>query len=184
MFHSGFSFIHFPALRLCRKLEWFDEEAEAAAKEIAKRARWAKIVVLKNMYTPAELEADPLGFPVQLADEIIEECQERLGIDECSVQLVENEALPGGCTVKFKSELEAAAAVKLMDGRWFDGRRVEASIYDGSFALPKKTSTPAAVDEDQETRLEQFSRFIEEQGESESDNESESSEDDSLPIVQ
>ncbi len=152
-------------MKFYRKLEWFEEDAEAIAKEEAKLARWAKIVVLKNMYTTEELEADPLGFPVQLSDEIVEECQERLGIEECSVQLVEE--LPGVCTLKFKSDLEALAAIKLMHGRWFDGRRVEASIYDGSIALPKKKSTTVAL-EDEEARLEQFSKFIE-NGKSESD---------------
>ena len=156
-------------------MEWFDEDAEAAAKEEAKRARWAKIVVLKNMFTAAELEADPLGFPVQLSDEIVEECQERLGIEECSVQLVEEQ--PGVCTVKFKSELEAVAAVKLMNGRWFDGRRVEATIYDGSFALPKKKLATATAADDEEARLEQFSKFIEGAESASEDEESEQSDD-------
>jgi HIV Tat-specific factor 1 len=154
-----------------RKLEWFDEDAEAAAKEEAKLARWAKIVVLKNMFTAAEVEADPLGFPVELSDEIREECQERLGIEECSVQLVEEQ--PGSCTVKFKSELEALAVVKLMHGRWFDGRRVEATLYDGSFALPKKKLLTQT--EDEEARLEQFSKYIEGESQGEESEEGQSS---------
>lgn len=140
-------------------------EAEAAAKEEAKQARWAKILILKHMYTPQELEADPLEFPLQLAEEITEECQERLGIESCSVKLIEDRAEEGLCSVKFKSDLEALAAQKLMNGRYFDGRRVEATIYDGSFALSQPKTVAA---EDEEARLERFSRFIEGR---ESDNE-------------
>lgn len=151
-------------------MEWFDEEAEAAAKEEAKRARWAKILILKHMYTREELEADPLEFPLQLAEEITEECQERLGIESCSVKLIEDRAQDGLCSVKFKTDLEALAAQKLMNGRFFDGRRVGASIYDGSFSLSQPK--PAAT-EDEEARLERFSRFIEGR-ESEDDEDEES----------
>lgn len=152
-------------------------EAEAAAKEEAKRARWAKILILKHMYTPKELEADPLEFPLQLSEEITEECQERLGIESCSVKVIEDRAEEGLCSVKFKSDLEALAAQKLMNGRYFDGRRVEATIYDGSFPL----SQPKAVTiEDEEARLERFSRFIEgrESDHEESENDDESDEED------
>ena len=41
------------------------------------------------------------------------------------------------CTVKFKSDIEAQAAAKLMNGRLFAGMRVSATIYDGSFRYPK-----------------------------------------------
>lgn len=132
------------------------------------------------MYRPAELQESPLEFPIQLTEEIVGECEEKLGVSDCSVQIVEERAEEGMCTVKFKSAIEAQAAAKLMNGRFFAGLRVSATIYDGSFPLPKKTK-PVSSAVDEEARLEAFSAFIEngsddsESGESAS-NESEESE--------
>lgn len=153
-----------------RKLEWFDEEAEAQAREAARQERFSKILVLRNMYRPEELQESPLDFSVQLADEISEECEVKLGVSDCSVQVLEERADEGMCTVKFKKAIEAQAAAKLMNGRLFAGLRVSATIYDGSFPLPKKQNQLKSGDEDEQARLEAFSKFIE-NGNSESDNE-------------
>ena len=146
-----------------RKLEWFDEEGEAQAREAARLARFSKILVLRNMYRPEELQQDPLEFPIQLSDEIREECEEKLGIAECSVQVVEDKAEEGICTVKFKTEIEAQMAAKLMNGRLFAGLRVSATIYDGSFPLPKKQHRISKTEDEDEkqARLDAFSQFIE-----------------------
>lgn len=147
-----------------RKLEWFDEEGEAQAREAVRQARFAKILVLRNMYRPEELHQDPLEFPIQLSDEIREECEQRLGVTDCSVQVIEDRAAEGMCTIKFKSEIEAKAASKLMNGRLFAGMRVSALIYDGSFPLPKKqqrASSKTADEDEEQARLDAFSKFIE-----------------------
>lgn len=145
-----------------RKLEWYD----VAGEEEARLARFAKIVVLRHMYTVTDLEDDPLAFPVALADEIREECEERIDGAVCSVQLVEELAMDGVCTVKFRRDADAHAAVRLMHGRWFDGRRVEASIYDGSFPLPKAKRPTFMTSEqrEDEERLAAFSEWIERDG--------------------
>lgn len=132
------------------------------------------------MYRPEELHQDPLEFPIQLADEIREECEEKLGIVDCSVQVIEDRAEEGLCTVKFKSDIEAKAASRLMNGRLFAGMRVSALIYDGSFPLPKKQQKASKTgDEDEEqARLDAFSKFIENEGDgSEESENSEGSED-------
>lgn len=114
------------------------------------------------MYTPEELH-ESLDFSLQLTEEISEECEEKLGVTDCSVQVVEDQATEGVCTIKFKRAIEAQAALKLMNGRFFGGLRVVASIYDGSFALPKKNNKRNGVDLDldEKARLEAFSSFIE-----------------------
>ena len=118
------------------------------------------------MYRPEELE-DSLDFTFQLAEEISEECEEKLGVTDCSVQVVEERADEGMCTVKFKKAIEAQAAAKLMNGRLFAGLRVSATIYDGSFPLPKKQNSEKVNfndDADEQARLEAFSKFIENGG--------------------
>ncbi len=118
------------------------------------------------MYRPEELEESPLEFPIQLTEEIMEECEEKLGISDCNVQLVEERAVEGMCTVKFRTAIEAQAAAKLMNGRLFAGLRVSATIYDGSFPIPKKKSCKSE-DPNEQYRLEAFSKFIENGSDSE-----------------
>ena len=168
-------------------MEWFDEEGEAQAREAARQARFSKILVLRHMYRPEELKDDPLEFPIQLSEEISEECEEKLGISDCSVQVIEEKAEEGMCTVKFKSDIEAQAAAKLMNGRLFAGMRVSATIYDGSFPLPKKQIYKASKtgEEDEQARLEAFSKFIENGGdeaEDSADSDSESSDNESSDV--
>lgn len=164
----------------CRKLEWFDEEGEAQAREAARQEKFSKILVLKNMYRPEELK-DSLDFSDQLIEEIMEECEEKLGVTDCSVQVVEERAEEGLCTIKFKKAIEAQIALKLMNGRYFGGLRVIGSIYDGSFPIPKKTvkiKNYLEEDPDELKRLEAFSAFIEGDGESEDNSDSADSEQD------
>ena len=127
------------------------------------------------MYRPQELE-ESLDFSVQLAEEIAEECKDKLGITDCSVQIVEDRAAEGTCTIKFKKTIEAQAAAKLMNGRMFAGLRVSATIYDGSFPLPKKQNLKMSADEEEQARLEAFSKFIENGGGSEESEEEEEEE--------
>ena len=161
-----------------RKLEWFDEEGEAQAREAARQSRHAKILVLRNMYTTEELTESP-DLPAQLSDEIMEECEERLGVTDCTVQVIDERADEGMCTIKFKKGIEAQAAAKLMNGRLFGGLRVSATIYDGSFLLPKKQNR-RSDDPEEQARLDAFSKFIEgENEEEENDDDEEEDEDES-----
>lgn len=57
--------------QLQRKFDWVDEESGK------KQEKFAKIVILKNMYTQEELDADPTLL-LELKDDVREEC-ERLG---------------------------------------------------------------------------------------------------------
>lgn len=127
------------------------------------------------MYRPEELE-ESLDFSVQLVDEIAGECEDKLGITDCSVQIVEERATEGTCTIKFKKTIEAQAAAKLMNGRMFAGLRVSATIYDGSFPLSKKQNLNMGADEEEQARLEAFSKFIENGGGSEESDEEEEEE--------
>lgn len=161
--------------KMQKKLEWFDEEAEAQAREAARQERFSKVLILRNMYRPEELE-ESLDFALQLTEEIAEECEEKLVITDCSVQVIEERADEGMCSVKFKKAIEAQAAAKLMNGRLFAGLRVSATIYDGSFPLPKKRTDLVGAHADEQARLEAFSKYIEENASDNSDSEQSESE--------
>ena len=66
----------------------------------------------------------------------------------------------GVVTVKFRSPEAAQSCIRLMSGRFFGGRRLEAALWDGVavFYAPK----PAETAEEQAARLEAFARELEE----------------------
>lgn len=105
-----------------------DEDDRFAGTTRSKRSsKWDKVVVLKHMFTLAELEEDPAAL-LDIKEDIREECS-KLG-EVTNVVLFDQEAA-GVVIVKFKTADAAAAGVRLMDGRAFDGRIVEASLATG-----------------------------------------------------
>ncbi|XP_058215543.1 splicing factor U2AF-associated protein 2 isoform X1 [Rhododendron vialii] len=85
-------------------------------------------VVLRNMFSPAEMRADE-----NLSSELEADVQEeslKLGPVE-SVKVCENHP-QGVVLVKFKDRKDALNCIELMNGRWFGGRQIHASEDDGS----------------------------------------------------
>ncbi|KJR84777.1 HIV Tat-specific factor 1 [Sporothrix schenckii 1099-18] len=93
----------------------------------SRNRKWDKVVVLKHMFTLAELDEDPAAL-LDIKEDIREECS-KLG-DVTNVVLFDQEAA-GVVSVKFKTAEAAAACVRLMGGRAFDGRIVEATLATG-----------------------------------------------------
>lgn len=122
-------------------------------------SRWDKVVVLKHMFTLNELEEDP-GAILEIKEDVREEAG-KFG-EVTNVVLYDKEP-HGVITVRFADALAAKACIKVFDGRIFDGRTVQARIADGHEKF-KKTSKKDTGDEDEEARLEEFSRFIEGEG--------------------
>ncbi|THU70824.1 hypothetical protein C4D60_Mb08t29060 [Musa balbisiana] len=85
-------------------------------------------VVLRNMFTPAELRADESLLP-ELEQDVREECVKLGPID--SVKVCESHP-QGVILVKFKDRKDATKCIELMNGRWFGGRQIHASEDDGS----------------------------------------------------
>lgn len=63
-------------------------------------------------------------------------------------------------SVRFKEEESALACIQLMSGRWFDGKKVTAEIFDGQVKYEKSRDT----EEDAAKRLESFEKWLEEAG--------------------
>lgn len=114
-----------------RLADWSDDEEPSAIKETS--SRWDKVVILKHMFTLAEIEEDPAAI-LDIKEDIREECA-KLG-EVTNVVLFDVEE-DGIASVRFANAESARACVNLMDGRAFDGRRVVAHISDGKEQFKK-----------------------------------------------
>jgi HIV Tat-specific factor 1 len=131
-----------------------EEEKSAAHK--ARQNKLAKVVVLRHMFTKAELEEDPAVI-LDIKEDLLLEA-EKFG-PVTSVYLFE-QSDDGRCAVKFKSGDSAAKCVAIFDGRYFGGQRIKAEIYDGSFRL-RETKNRDAEAQAEEERLIKFSEWLE-----------------------
>lgn len=91
-----------------------------------------RIVLLKHMFSLEEAEKEGPEFWPELAEEVKEEC-EKIG-RVAKVMPIEGHK-QGIVTVKFKSSAEAEECIRVMDGRFFAQRTVEACFYDGKTDL-------------------------------------------------
>ncbi|KAL3838510.1 hypothetical protein ACJIZ3_023101 [Penstemon smallii] len=109
-------------------------------------------VVLRYLFTPAELRADESLRP-ELEEDVREECGKLGPID--SVKVCENHP-QGVVLVRYKDRKDARKCIELMNGRWFGGKQVHASEDDGSI------NHAAIRDLEEETdRLEKFGAELE-----------------------
>ena len=108
------------------------------------------------MFTLKELKDDPAAM-LDIKEDVREEC-EKFG-KVTNVTLYDKEE-DGVVTARFGNAVSAEACVKVFDGRWFDGRQVEAYIADGSERFKK---TAKGEGDDDVERLENFGKFVEDE---------------------
>ncbi|KAJ6793229.1 HIV Tat-specific factor 1-like protein isoform X2 [Iris pallida] len=109
-------------------------------------------IILRYMFTPAELRSDE-SLQSELEADVREECM-KLGAVE-SVKVCENHP-QGVILVKFKDRRDGAKCIELMNGRWFGGRQIHASVDDGSINHAQIRDLDADA-----ARLEQFGAELE-----------------------
>ncbi|KAK3056235.1 hypothetical protein LTR09_002742 [Extremus antarcticus] len=136
-----------------RLADWDDDDPQALPDT---SSRWDKVVVLKHMFTPEELKADPVAV-LDIKEDVREEA-EKLG-EVTNVVLYDKEE-DGTVTVRFSDATAAKACVKVFNGRNFDERTVLAYIFDGKEKF-HKSKKPEDRGEDEAKRREGFSAFIE-----------------------
>ncbi|KAI3459105.1 hypothetical protein Pfo_015768 [Paulownia fortunei] len=85
-------------------------------------------VILRYMFTPAELRADE-NLRSELEEDVRDECGKLGPLD--SVKVCENHP-QGVVLVKYKDGKDAHKCIELMNGRWFGGKQIHASMDDGS----------------------------------------------------
>ncbi|KAG5653042.1 hypothetical protein H0H81_002559 [Sphagnurus paluster] len=107
-------------------LEWDDEDGFGPMMEpeenVGVAAQNPRVVVLKHMFTLQEL-ADDAALLLDLKEDVREECS--------SLGEVTNKEKDGIMTVKFRDPISAQACLIKMNGRFFAGRRIEASLFSG-----------------------------------------------------
>lgn len=109
-------------------------------------------IVLRHMFTPAEIRSDESLRP-ELEEDVKEECR-KLGAVE-SVKVCENHP-QGVVLVKFKDRRDGAKCIELMNGRWFGGRQIIATEDDGTINHAQIRDYDADAE-----RLEQFGAELE-----------------------
>ncbi|GAA93593.1 uncharacterized protein L969DRAFT_51782 [Mixia osmundae IAM 14324] len=165
------------AERLRSKLtDWSSDDDTLTAQTkapTAKATRFARIVVLYHMFTLTELEEDPTLL-LELKEEVLEECEETIGKVN-AITLYDKEA-DGVITIKFADAIAAQACVLKMNGRFFAGRQIEASIFDGKKRfrktgdratdsdLAKEATAVAGTEEEERERLDKFAEWLEQEG--------------------
>uniref|UniRef100_K3WEI1 RRM domain-containing protein n=1 Tax=Globisporangium ultimum (strain ATCC 200006 / CBS 805.95 / DAOM BR144) TaxID=431595 RepID=K3WEI1_GLOUD len=125
-----------------------------------------RIVVIKHMFTPEEIEDE--AYENELRDDILAEC---LKIGEVTKITLFSKHADGVVVVKFESTGAAATCLDVMNGRFFAGRKLECSFWDGTDYTYRESK-----DEENE-RAEKFSEWLE-QGSSSSEAEDESDDED------
>ncbi|CAN6335480.1 unnamed protein product [Urochloa humidicola] len=110
-------------------------------------------VILRHMFTPAELRADE-ELLSELEADVREECNKFGPVD--NVKVCENHP-QGVILVKFKDRKDGAKCIEKMNGRWFGGRQIHASEDDGSVNHTLIRDYDAEV-----SRLDRFGEELEE----------------------
>ncbi|KAK9363510.1 hypothetical protein V1504DRAFT_489402 [Lipomyces starkeyi] len=142
---------HAPRLTGHSKLtDWDDDDAEQLS---ATNKRWNKIVILKHVFTLQELEED-LTAALDIKEDIRDGCEEIGPVTNVVLYDLEPD---GVMSIKFRNEDDALDCVSKMDGRYFSGRQLEASIYDGRVRYQK--SGKKHGDEDDKVEEERLARF-------------------------
>lgn len=138
--------------KLSAKLaDWDDDEPSTLGgrpgiPESKNPSRWDKVVILSHMFTLQELEEDPAAL-LDIKEDIRDECS-KLG-EVTNVVLFDQEE-DGIVSVKFTTPEAAEACVKLMHGRAFDGRVVEAYFATGRERFRKSKQKGNEEDEDED----------------------------------
>ena len=120
--------------------DWDDDDPYPAQTEAV--SRWDKMVVLRHMFTQDELEDDPAAL-LEIKEDIREECSKLGAVTNVVLFDLEQDGI---VSVKFRDAESATACIRLMHGRSFDGRVVEATLATGQEKFQK--SKEAKDDDD------------------------------------
>lgn len=118
--------------------------------------------MLKHMFTLEDLEKDT-SLLLDLKEDVRDECS-TLG-EVTNVVLYDNEK-DGIMTVKFRDPISAQACILKMNGRFFDGRRIEASLYTGQQHF-KRSGAGENLEEGEDSdkkRLDDFAEWLMKEG--------------------
>lgn len=128
-----------PVKQLIQEALTWDDDAPRQAQATA-----ARIVILKNVF-----DSNPLAEVNY--EEIREDMEDGCGACGGVEKITPFEKSPvGAVAVKFDTVHAALKCVKVMDGRWYDERKLEAEFYDGSSDYRYKESESDRKQRDKE----------------------------------
>ncbi|MCJ1406903.1 hypothetical protein MMC19_000973 [Ptychographa xylographoides] len=125
--------------KLNSKLADWDDDDPSAMPDTG--SRWDKVVILKHMFTLAELEEDPAAI-LDIKEDIRDECA-KIG-DVTNVVLFDREP-DGVASVRFSTEEAARGCVQVMNGRFFAGTQVVAYVATGNEGFAKSNSSSSKL---------------------------------------
>ncbi|KAG1703828.1 hypothetical protein DVH05_006837 [Phytophthora capsici] len=121
-----------------------------------------RIVVIKHMFTPAEIEDE--AYEKELQEDIHDEC---LKIGEVSKITLFAKHEDGVVVIKFASSGSAARCIEIMNGRFFAGRQLECGFWDGTDYTHRESTN------EEKERADKFQEWLEDGSSSESEAEEE-----------
>jgi len=135
------------------------------------------IVVLRHMFTLEEMYSD-VNLRKELEEDVVEEAQRTCG-PVMSVRTY-TRSKDGTMTVSFKTRQAAEACVAAWNGRWFDGRQIAASAWDGKTKIATEQDESDAA---QRARLDAYAKSLggdegDDEGEEDEDEDGEDADDD------
>ncbi|PWN20479.1 hypothetical protein BCV69DRAFT_294165 [Microstroma glucosiphilum] len=149
-----------------------DEETSASLRPSGAQAGYlnplSRTLILKRIFTLSELSSDP-SLLLDLSSDIREECANFGEVTSVTLWDLEPE---GVVSVKFRKGEEAQAALKVMDGRFFAGRRIEAFLSEGNKVKFRRSRGEAAglgeeSDEEGAEKKDGFGEWLEGEGDQE-----------------
>ena len=113
--------------KMKKRLDWGNEDIPNDSANVHLYAE-GRVVLLRGMFSKEEIDRNP-SIAFDIKSEVRDECSKSFG-RVSNVKIFP--AVPGGLmTVKFKEATEANSCIDGLDGRWFDGKRIGACLYDG-----------------------------------------------------
>ncbi|KAL8891471.1 MAG: hypothetical protein Q9205_000567 [Flavoplaca limonia] len=146
--------------KLNNKLADWDDDDPQAIQDTG--SRWDKVVILKHMFTLKELEEDPAAI-LEIKEDIRDECAKVAEIT--NVVLFDKEP-DGVASVRFSNAEGAKACVRMMDGRFFSGTKVEAYIAEGNEKFKKSSEKKSQIEDEEQgneegQRIDKFGSWLE-----------------------
>lgn len=142
-----------------KKLEWFDPQ-EGKQNEAMK-----KTVIIEHLFDPFEIASDP-SLSLDIKEDLMDECS-KLGT--VTSIIIYEKSQQGFASVKFSDEISAFACVQKMHNRFYDKKRLVASIMTPELKQILKQEHQKRDSVTDQQRLEHFGQWLESHHEDEND---------------
>lgn len=128
--------MHIKLIIRCSKLnEWSDNESEVAEAFAPKKNKWAKVVIIRHAFTPAELDEEPEAY-LEIKEEMREAAEEYGTVTNCTLFDKEPEGI---VTVRFKEFEPAEKFMNDYQGRGYSGRKLKLELAEDKPRFKKST---------------------------------------------